>query len=54
MFNHVVQIFEKIASGMYLGEIVRRILCRMAEEASLFGDTFPPKLKTPFILRYLS
>ncbi|KAF3450683.1 hypothetical protein FNV43_RR06772 [Rhamnella rubrinervis] len=45
------QIFEKIISGMYLGEIVRRVLCRIAEEAFLFGDTVPPKLKVPFILR---
>ncbi|KAJ8527974.1 hypothetical protein K7X08_015425 [Anisodus acutangulus] len=47
------QIYEKLTSGMYLGEILRRVLCRMAEEASLFGDCFPSKLKTPFILRYL-
>ncbi|XP_050102919.1 hexokinase-1-like isoform X1 [Malus sylvestris] len=45
------QIFEKIISGMYLGEIVRRVLCRIAEEASLFGDTIPPKLKVPFNMR---
>ncbi|XP_042481922.1 hexokinase-1-like [Macadamia integrifolia] len=45
------QIFEKIISGMYLGEIVRRVLCRMAEEAAFFGDTVPEKLKVPFILR---
>lgn len=45
------QIYEKMISGMYLGEIVRRVLCRMAEEAELFGDTVPPKLRTPFILR---
>lgn len=45
------QIFEKLISGMYLGEIVRKVLCRIAEEASLFGDTVPPKLKVPFILR---
>ncbi|KAK8581194.1 hypothetical protein V6N13_144234 [Hibiscus sabdariffa] len=44
------QIYEKIISGMYLGEIVRRVLCRMAEEAAFFGDTVPPKLKKPFIL----
>lgn len=37
---------------MYLGEIVRRVLCKIAEEASLFGDTVPPKLKVPFILRF--
>lgn len=46
------QIFEKILSGMYLGDIVRRVLCRMAEEVAFFGDTIPVKLKIPFILRY--
>ncbi|KAI3907556.1 hypothetical protein MKW98_016200 [Papaver atlanticum] len=45
------QIFEKIISGMYLGDIVRRVLCKMAEEAVFFGDIVPPKLKTPFTLR---
>ncbi|XVE70503.1 hypothetical protein DITRI_Ditri10aG0077600 [Diplodiscus trichospermus] len=45
------QIFEKIISGMYLGEIVRRVLFKMAEEAAFFGDTVPPKLRIPFILR---
>uniref|UniRef100_A0A2N9IHT2 Phosphotransferase n=1 Tax=Fagus sylvatica TaxID=28930 RepID=A0A2N9IHT2_FAGSY len=44
------QIFEKTISGMYLGDIVRRVLCRMAEEAAFFGDTVPPKLSIPFIL----
>lgn len=39
--------------GMYLGEIVRRVLLRMAREASLFGDLgVPPKLRDPFILMY--
>ncbi|GMY34584.1 hexokinase-1 [Fagus crenata] len=42
---------QKIISGMYLGDIVRRVLCRMAEEAAFFGDTVPPKLSIPFILR---
>jgi hexokinase len=36
---------------MYLGEIVRRVLYKMAEEALIFGETVPPKLKVPFILR---
>ncbi|CAI9100449.1 OLC1v1037559C1 [Oldenlandia corymbosa var. corymbosa] len=45
------QIFEKTISGMYLGEIVRRVLCRMAEEAEFFGDVVPPKLQKPFTLR---
>ncbi|XP_050388125.1 hexokinase-1 [Argentina anserina] len=45
------QIFEKIISGMYLGDIVRRVLLKMAEEAAFFGDTVPAKLKVPFVLR---
>ncbi|KAK7389590.1 hypothetical protein VNO78_24754 [Psophocarpus tetragonolobus] len=45
------QIFEKMTSGMYLGEIVRRVLCKMAEEAFFFGDNIPLKLKVPFMLR---
>ncbi|KAL4560009.1 hypothetical protein LXL04_032157 [Taraxacum kok-saghyz] len=45
------QIFEKMISGMYLGDVLRRVLLRMAEEANLFGETVPPKLKTQFILR---
>jgi hexokinase len=37
--------------GMYLGEIVRRVICRMAKEAALFGDQgVPSKLTVPFIL----
>ncbi|KAF9669775.1 hypothetical protein SADUNF_Sadunf14G0142600 [Salix dunnii] len=37
--------------GMYLGEIVNRVLLKMAEEANFFGDVGPPNLKIPFILR---
>ncbi|GAU26841.1 hypothetical protein TSUD_02430 [Trifolium subterraneum] len=44
------QIFEKTISGMYLGEIVRRVLFNMAEEEGLFGISVPQKLSTPFIL----
>ncbi|WOL14140.1 hexokinase-2 [Canna indica] len=35
---------------MYLGELVRRVLLKLAEEAYLFGNIVPPKLKEPFIL----
>lgn len=45
------QIFEKTISGMYLGEIVRRVLLEMAETGSLFGESIPKKLSTPFALR---
>ncbi|XP_023740628.1 hexokinase-2, chloroplastic [Lactuca sativa] len=44
------QLFEKTISGMYLGEIVRRVLVRMAEESSLFGKDIPKRLRTPFTL----
>ncbi|KAI8014333.1 hypothetical protein LOK49_LG05G03765 [Camellia lanceoleosa] len=45
------QIFEKTISGMYLGEIVRRVLLKMAEAGSLFGEFVLEKLSTPFVLR---
>ncbi|WOL09652.1 hexokinase-2, chloroplastic [Canna indica] len=45
------QIFEKTISGMYLGEIVRRVLQKMAEVSTMFGDSFPQKLSVPFVLR---
>ncbi|XP_057469890.1 hexokinase-2, chloroplastic [Actinidia eriantha] len=45
------QIFEKTISGMYLGEIVRRVLVKMAEAGDLFGESVPEKLSTPFVLR---
>ncbi|KNA26013.1 hypothetical protein SOVF_001290 [Spinacia oleracea] len=45
------QIFEKTISGMYLGEIVRRVVLEMAETGSLFGSSIPEKLQTPFSLR---
>ncbi|KAJ7547625.1 hypothetical protein O6H91_08G095700 [Diphasiastrum complanatum] len=46
--------FEKLISGMYLGDIVRRILLKMAEEAALFGNTVPSNLFIPFILRSIT
>ncbi|KAL2322891.1 hypothetical protein Fmac_027270 [Flemingia macrophylla] len=43
--------FEKLISGMYLGEVVRHILLKLAEETALFGSSVPPKLMTPYLLR---
>ncbi|XP_026432942.1 hexokinase-2, chloroplastic-like isoform X1 [Papaver somniferum] len=45
------QIFEKTISGMYLGEIVRRVLVKMAEVGNLFDESIPEKLSTPLVLR---
>lgn len=47
------QIFDKLIGGRYLGEVVRRVLLKMAIETALFGETVPAKLKTPYIFRYL-
>lgn len=43
--------FEKMISGMYLGDIVRRVMLRMAQETFLFGPDVPVNLFKPFILR---
>uniref|UniRef100_A0ACD5U6C9 Uncharacterized protein n=1 Tax=Avena sativa TaxID=4498 RepID=A0ACD5U6C9_AVESA len=45
------QIFEKLISGLYLGEIVRRVLLKIATQCSIFGDVDRTKLKTHFNLR---
>lgn len=44
------QIFEKLLSGLYLGDLVRRVLLRLSEETALFGQDVPPKLLIPCIL----
>ncbi|XP_066863477.1 hexokinase-2 isoform X3 [Kogia breviceps] len=38
------QLFEKMISGMYMGELVRLILVRMAKEELLFGGKLSPEL----------
>ncbi|KAL6885603.1 hypothetical protein ACP4OV_010382 [Aristida adscensionis] len=45
------QIFEKTISGMYLGEIVRRVLVKIAKVSNHFGLSFPDKFSEPFVLR---
>ncbi|KAL7151897.1 hypothetical protein ABFS83_04G061900 [Erythranthe nasuta] len=42
--------FEKMISGMYLGDIVRRVILRMSLESDVFG-LVSSKLHVPFILR---
>ncbi|XP_057971091.1 probable hexokinase-like 2 protein [Malania oleifera] len=49
--NPGTQTFEKLISGMYLGEIVRRVLLKMAQQTALFGDIVPPMLMVPYQLR---
>lgn len=38
--------FEKMISGMYLGELVRLILVKMAKEGLLFEGRITPELLT--------
>jgi hexokinase len=47
--NRNDQGFEKMISGMYLGEIARLVFHRMAQESDVFGDA-ADSLSNPFIL----
>jgi hexokinase len=47
------QIYEKLTSGMYLGEIVRRVLLKLSLQSGIFGSIDNSKLKTCFHLRYV-
>ncbi|CAN8288368.1 unnamed protein product [Cochlearia groenlandica] len=42
--------FEKMISGMYLGDIVRRVILRMSQESDIFGPT-SSVLSEPYVLR---
>ncbi|NXF99810.1 HXK2 protein, partial [Sakesphorus luctuosus] len=50
------QLFEKMISGMYMGELVRLILVKMTKEGLLFGGRLTPDLLTTghFETRYVS
>ncbi|KAL0550824.1 hypothetical protein IC582_009888 [Cucumis melo] len=41
--------FEKMISGMYLGDIVRRVILRMSQESDIFG-LGSSRLSMPFVL----
>lgn len=38
--------FEKMISGMYMGEIVRLVLCELCNKGALFGCKKSPALNT--------
>jgi hexokinase len=40
-------------SGMYMGEIVRRVLLKMAQTTDLFGTEVPTKLTQSFSVMYV-
>ncbi|XP_052157821.1 hexokinase-8 isoform X1 [Oryza glaberrima] len=46
------QIYEKLTSGMYLGDIVRRVLLKLSLQSGIFGSIDNSKLKTRFHLRF--
>ncbi|XP_038071036.1 hexokinase-2-like isoform X2 [Patiria miniata] len=54
--NKGKQLYEKMISGMYLGEIVRLILVKLATDGDLFGGQVSSDLKTPwkFETRFLT
>ncbi|KAJ8266840.1 hypothetical protein GJAV_G00135280 [Gymnothorax javanicus] len=54
--NPGVHTFEKMISGMYLGEVVRLVLVRLAQEKMLFGGEVSEALLTPdqFETRFVS
>ncbi|KAJ6299496.1 hypothetical protein OIU76_020461 [Salix suchowensis] len=45
--------FEKMISGMYLGDIVRRVILRISLESDIFGPV-SSRLSIPFILQYVT
>ncbi|XP_035288556.1 hexokinase-2-like isoform X1 [Anguilla anguilla] len=54
--NPGVHTFEKMISGMYLGEVARLVLIKLAQENMLFGGKISDALRTPekFETRYIS
>lgn len=50
------QLFEKMLSGMYLGELVRLVLVKLAKSGHLFKGKVPQQLDTPhqFFTKFVS
>jgi len=48
--------FEKMISGMYMGEIVRLVLCELTERKLLFQGVMSDELNEPnrFYTKYIS
>lgn len=54
--NPTKQIFEKMISGMYMGELARLVLEKLVNDGLLFGGKFPSNLKKrgKFFTKYVS
>ncbi|GFQ77689.1 hexokinase-1 [Trichonephila clavata] len=49
--NKGKQLFEKMISGMYMGEIVRRIVCHLGNENEMFKGKLSEKFNTPYAFK---
>lgn len=45
------QKFEKMISGMYMGELARQVIVRLANEHLLFNGRLSQKMKTPYLFK---
>lgn len=45
------QLFEKMISGMYMGELVRRVVVHLTQEGLLFHGRLSEKMKTPYTFK---
>ena len=53
---NVVFSYEKMISGMYMGEIARQVIIKLVEAGCLFEGQSSEKLRTPmaFFTKYIS
>ncbi|XP_035219033.1 hexokinase-1-like [Stegodyphus dumicola] len=49
--NKGKQLYEKMISGMYMGEIVRRIVVKLANEGLMFKGNLSEKFNTPYAFK---
>lgn len=54
--NSTKQLFEKMISGMYMGELARLVLEKLVNTGLLFGGKCPPDLRKrgKFFTKYVS
>ncbi|GFS79584.1 hexokinase-2 [Nephila pilipes] len=45
------QLFEKMISGMYMGEVARQVLVKLTRDGLLFGGKFSTQLLTPYAFK---
>lgn len=50
MFTLSTPRFEKMISGMYMGEVVRCVLAKLTQEGLLFKGHLPPKMLVSYVI----